>query len=290
MNKIKLAILVGTLLAPVALVILLAKSNRKREERFRQWLSPWVALAFVVLCCLFAKTIDNAVGLLLDQPFMQPVKDWIHGGSGLQYGLKLYTAYLVNIGVLTAYLVFKNTYRGFFRLTEKVIRFFIRLIRGKKKKEDKSEETTDPAICLAEQKGLSRLYWEWINLFYSVDDGTFVVREKWLAAGKTCLYAARILGGLYLAFLLFAQLPLLAGFSWYPYGLAGNIIENAYVWPAVSLVLILEFVYFLGGKEEFDRAELIPEEKTEEKPEEANQPDYRPPGRADESADLSAES
>ena len=279
--KIKLAVLVGTLLAPIALVMILAKANRKKEERYKQWMNPLIALAFTVLCCIFFSKLTQAVDWLLKQPFMASVSQWIQQitSSTLKYGVKLYGAYLLNMGVLIGYFFFKNTYQGLFALTAKVIRFFKRLVAGKKAGEDgpgKEKKRVSEAPIpedIGKLKGPARLYWEIMDRFYHMHDRTGLVRENWLAAGKIALYAFCILGGVYLLLIGFAQLPLLAGISWYPYDLMSRWMDSCYLWPAISAVAILECVFFLGGKEKYDIPKLAPAPEAPPE-EEAPEADY----------------
>ena len=277
--EIKLAVLAGTILAPIALVLIAARSNRRKEERYKQCFRPWIALAFTVLCCIYFSKLTWAVDWLLNQPFMAPITQWIQqvASSSIIYSTKLYGAYILNIGVLVGYYFFKIGYWGVFSLAAGIIRFFARLIFRKKKKAKtrgtKKRAEQDIPDHIENLRGPVRWYWEFLDLFYHIDDRTALVRSKWLTAGRVGTYAFSILGTLYLVLLLFAQLPLVANLSWYPFNLVERWMDSCYLWPAISAVAILECLFFFGGKETYDMPE---DTEKEEDDDEETAVDYTP--------------
>lgn len=269
----KLAVFVGTLLLPVALAALISRSNKKKAERFRQIFQPLVALIFVVLCCSFFLKLSHWWDLLMGLPFMAAIKNWMDGFISnvrpeMTYAIVFYRAYIINCVIFLIYLLFKNVYRGTFGLAEKVIRFFVRIIRGKKNSKSKDDNRfslpEDVPESIEELKGIARLRWELVDCFYDISGHTLRLREKWVPVVKVFKIAGILLGSLYLIFLAFAQLPLFesGSFKWFPYTYIADHMKSWYLWPAISAVLIMEIVFFLDGKEK--AFETQTEEATEE--------------------------
>ena len=275
---VKLAVLAGTVLAPLVLVMMIAKASRKREERYRQWERPLIGLAFTVVCCVFFSRLSWAVDWLLSQPFMAAVSQWIQQvcSASLIYGAKLYSAFILNVGVLIGYLLFKYGYWGAFSLGRLILRFFRWLFsRPEEQQKKKGEKLTDQQLPqdLKKLKGPARWYWELLNLFYHIDDRSGLVRSHWLAVCKAGLIGLSLVGAVYLLLLAFAQLPILASFSWYPYGLMSQCMDSCYLWPAISAVGALEFLLFLHGKEQYDRFQPLQAAK---EPQQEAPVDYSP--------------
>lgn len=245
--KLKIIVLALTLLLPLILAVWNRKSCGSQEKRYRQVLMPWAALVYMIACCVLFEKLEMFVAWLLDRPYLASVKTWITTGSGLSFGLILYSVYLLNIAVLLGYVVLKNSSRGFAWLFDKLFALIMKLL-GKGR--EKEEKIGDIPADYENLKGPKRLYWGYINIFYTIEEGSGKVRSRYVTIGHVFRYAANIIIGLYLLALLFFQLPLMLGLpvSWIR--VMNNIIGDLYLWPPISLILLKEIAYYLGGKQE----------------------------------------
>ena len=71
---VKLAVLAGTVLAPLVLVMMIAKASRKREERYRQWERPLIGLGTEARVCEALRTIQTPTLMLggIEDPISRP--------------------------------------------------------------------------------------------------------------------------------------------------------------------------------------------------------------------------
>ncbi|MBR6808797.1 MAG: hypothetical protein IKM64_00840 [Clostridia bacterium] len=265
--KIKIAVIAGALFLPLLLMAINARSNKSKEKRYEQVQLPFTALAFVVVCCVLMGKLNEWAQLLLAQNFMQPVMNWVNGFPDWLFGANLLGIYVVNIGIIVAYLLLKNSSRGVFWLARAVVHFLMKLL--KIKRED--EKMGDLPDNYEDLTGMKKLYWRFQNIFYDIEGATGTIREKWLMAGEILLYAANILGCVYLLALAFAMMPVLNLFNigqWYPFGFVNQLLDKLYLWPTITLLLVKEIGYYLNGQpREFVKDTeqvLIPEEETAE--------------------------
>lgn len=266
MNQYNLTALLVSVFVPPLLILLLYLANKRKEERYKQWINPLLALAYTVFCSIEFQRIDSWINQLLNHPYMNMVRQYLTNGTVLIYGFKLYYAILMNIIILLAFLLIKNGSRG-------ITGIFARIFRKKlgkasqNHKESPSIQDITKMSDPAEATGIKgKLIRSMLNLFYHIDDATCRVRAKWLAIGKICGYTVFILCTVYILLTVFAQIPEFADFSWYPLGAVEQWIDTMYIYPAISAVLLLELIFFFNGKETIDMPLNVQLEKIEEKP------------------------
>lgn len=276
--KIKIAVLVASLLLPIGLMILINRSNRPKEERYKQIARPLIALLFAFVCCVFLFRIDSLIDRFLNLSFMEWMKKWINQGDGVVYGIRLVLAYLTNVALLIAYLLFKTGYRAFFGLTFKVIHIFKAWIKPKKKpakteiglapeevgngrpekvsqKKPGWRETLPDKIDALPFR--QRVYWRTLDLFYDITGHTGTVRSSWLVIGKVFRLSSYLMLAFYLVMIAIPQLHYITGIRLLPYDEVNRWLEKSYLWPAISLVVVFEISHFLDGWEKVYKEEEV---------------------------------
>lgn len=261
-----LLIIASAVILPLAVIWLIAGMNHKKETRYEQTLFPYAALAYAVLCCVLLPKLIQLAGWLRSFPVIQQLENLIGSKNSWLMGVDLFGIYLMNLLVMAGFLIVKGALRTMQWSIGGIFHGIWRTV-GRK-----SEKRHDLPVY-SELRGMRKLYWAYINLFYNIDRGEGTIRGRFLPVGKVYRYAANIITSLYLALLVFCLLPLINGTNWFPYDLMQKILAVLFVWPAVSLVFLKEVGYYLDG--------LQPEMEKEENlihnahPEKENHADYK---------------
>ena len=235
MNPTHVIVIATTLLLPLLVCLVNSLCNRRRQSRWRQAFTPLWALAYVILCCLLFAKVREWTQALLSLPALADLYRWIQTGSGLTYGAELYIALAVNLLVSMGFVIVKLLLRGLAALI------------------DRRQEPEDQHAAWEEWEnaaGRRKVFDHFANLFYSMEDGSRTLRDSWVGALQTLRCTAYIVTALYLLLLVFLQVPLLNSYTWFPYDTAQRFVDSLYLWPAISLTLIWEGLFFLDGNEE----------------------------------------
>ena len=228
MNIIKLIVPLVSVLVVVIPILLIKALNVKKNVRCKQLRFPIISIVFAVICCIFISRIAGYVDKIIDLPFMQKVINWVSPNGKLEFVVLVYTAIVSNAVILFAFLIVK----------------FITKIGVKRKAIPADNE---------ELHGIRKLYWSIVCIFHNVRNSTSFTRRKMVKAEHTLRYAAWIISGLYIIFMLFLQLPVFSSASWIPYRFIDSCVENMYIWPAITLIVLNELRWFMQSKEEFSK-------------------------------------
>lgn len=239
--KETLLIIASAVALPLVLILLIAGMNHKKETRYEQTLYPFAALAYAVLCCVFLPQLIRIADSLRQLPIVEQLLNLINTKSAWVMGVDLFGIYLMNLLVMAGFLIVKGMLRA---MQWSVGGIFHGIWRAIRHKGEKRHELP----VYGELRGIRKLHWAYINLFYNIDRGEGTVRSRIVPVGKVYRYAANIITLMYLGLLVFCLLPLINGASWFPYDLMQNILAVLFVWPAVSLVFLKEVGFYLDGK------------------------------------------
>ena len=232
-------VLLVSVLAPVALRLMIGGLNYKRKIRYRQFFFPWITLIYCVLCVVF---YDLARGIVDDIMRI----DWVRNLFSLNntplqftYASDIYSLFVLNLlagaGLFALKLILLPPGRLVCLIRKK--------IRGREDKAPSARSEDSP-------------YWRYIGKFYDIGEDSPVLSPKWSGVRSAVKGGLLIMTALFLLLFVFIQLPALADFSWYPYDPVLRIIERLYAWPAITLLLLWECCYFLDGTQfRFDRKE-----------------------------------
>lgn len=238
--SVEIIVIAAVLLLPVLLVCLIAALNRKKQYRYEQALTPWLALLYAVLCCVFFRQLYDFAVSLSSQPAVAQAIAWLNTKSSWLMGTDLFVIYVLNMLLFGGFFALKAVTGALGGVIGGLGRCIRRLFS---RQPVQAHQLPDYASL----GFFGRLHWGYINLFYHIDQGSGTVRSRVLPVGKVFRYGANILACVYLACLCFCLLPLMNQYGWFPYAWVQQALVYVYVWPAISLVLLKEIAYYLDG-------------------------------------------
>lgn len=228
MSIAKLAISLGSLIILILPVLALKGLNVKKSVRHKQIRYPFAAVIYLILCVIFSAKIESLIMKLTDNEYVKKFLDFISPSGKLDYSVVIYLAIAANVIIFFGFVIVK--------LVLKVG------INSKKLPED-----------FDSLKGPKKLIWFIIGQFYDINPKKACPLRKWVGIQNALKYAAWILSGAYLLLALFVQLPVFAKWDWIPYDFLNNCVRALYILPAISLIAVNEFRWYLDGKEEFPK-------------------------------------
>ncbi len=221
------------LLIPLSLFLLLfppcllGKLNLNREVRYKQLRMPLAALLLTVCCCAFPEKLSELAEELVDTDVIQDFLDLISPSGLRTYTELVYTIILSNVLVFSAF-------------------FIIKLI---------ARIGLNKRIWPADPIGLGpagAVWYAGVSRFYRQFRGRVTLRRSMVGVEYVLRYAVWIVAALYLLLDVVMHLPLL-GITLISTAFLESSTEVLYLIPAVTLVFVNEFRWFLGGAREFDR-------------------------------------
>ena len=228
MNNTQVVLLAASLLLPLLPVWLLFLLNRRKEDRYRQLRMPVIALLFSALSCALVARLEELADLLMSLNLVQRLINLISPSGLFSYAIQIYTAILSNALLFAIF-------------------FVVKLFAGAGLK-----KRTWPA-ALEKLGPLGKLWFFGVALFYQKERGRVVLLRRWVFVEYTLRWAVRILGLSYLLLAAALQLPIL-GIQTISLDFLDNCARALYMLPAVTLIFINEFRWYLDGQREFSNA------------------------------------
>lgn len=223
---LKTVVILLSLVIVIVPYFLIKIFNTKKNVRCKQLRYPILAAVFAVVAVILFSLIGKLMDWFVNLEFVQKFLNWLSPQGKFDYVVLLYAAIVVNALILFAFVIVKG---------------LARICINKKKIPSDDAELT----------GINKLYWKIVSIFYDVKAGKAVPQKKWIKIFHTLKYASWIITSLYLLLMIFLQFPVFMSYSWIPYDFMKSCLKTLYIWPAVSLILINEFKWFLEGKEKF---------------------------------------
>ena len=223
------------LILPISLLlvgmpyVILKKLNLKEEDRWKQLHFVYISVFFGIVTCLLFNTLNTLLYNLLRWNKLQGFLGQLIFPAIFEYGLALFVAILLNVGLLFVFCFVK----------------WLSKTRVKKWELpddwDELVKNNEPFLPL-----LRFRYWAFLNRIYSLDNRTFLLRKDLIKVKKTLEHFLKIMAFLLVALMFVLEAPLLNPAGWIPY----DFLQKVYLLPAVSMIILYELLYYLGGKVE----------------------------------------
>ena len=175
--SVEIIVIAAVLLLPVLLVCLIAALNRKKQYRYEQALTPWLALLYAVLCCVFFRQLYDFAVSLSSQPVVAQAIAWLNTKSSWLMGTDLFVIYVLNILLFGGFFALKAVTGALGGVIGGLGRCIRRLF-------SRQPVWAHQLPDYASLGFFGRLRWGYINLFYHIDQGSGTVRSRVLPVGK----------------------------------------------------------------------------------------------------------
>ena len=207
-------------------VIVLRCLNLKRDERYKQLRIPAAALLVSVLCCAFFQRLSELVDRLMNLRMVWTLLNRIAPSGMLSYLALLAYAVLGNTLVFAVFIP---------------VKLFARIGLRRHSWPDEPQ-SLNPA---------GRVWHKCVSCFYHPVSGRVVLRRGLVGVAYALRWAAWIIGVFCLLLVALLFLPVL-GIDFLPFDFLRDSMDLLYLFPAITLLFVNEFRWYLGGPREYE--------------------------------------
>lgn len=217
---------------------LVAKRSGGRENRWKTLRFPFLAFFYLIAgLCLFP-LLDDVADWVMGWGVLQSILSALSPGGMLSYIFLVYGIFVVNACLILAFWILKLVFS----------------LGLKKVLAPPMEGVT----------GFKKLWWTMVGYFYDLDGPGVTLNRPWVQVSVSLKWAMRILYLGYGILAVLLQAPIYMGDALISYPTLETLVVVLFVYPALSLLFVNEFRYFLdgaqeaeqGGSKRFDSSEL----------------------------------
>ena len=242
MNWFIAAVILASLIILILPLFLINKENLKKMYRWKQARFIPAALLYGIAFCILSSLLKDQVGRIFQiSGVMTFIQTYIISDK-ISYAVTLFTVVIINAALLIGFIF---------------IKLFFRIRMNKKQIPDDADWKR-----YGSEKTLSAVYWQMLNMIYSLHERTAFLRVQFVRIKHTLKYFVYIISGLYLGLIVFLEILLFYAADWIPFAGIEQFIRTVYLYPVVSGIIISELIYFLDGNEEHDSFGKIVREKS----------------------------
>ncbi|MBR6044442.1 MAG: hypothetical protein IKP47_02285 [Ruminococcus sp.] len=225
MNIARILVPLTSVLLFLLLRFIIGKLNLRKGERLKQFRFTVLGVLYMIALSVLFVVLDISSDLVFNNKVMDKIISFVKPGAKIGFVIRLYSAIALNLLIVFGFLVVKGLSRIFL---------------GKLKV---------PA-SYSSLKFPRKIFWRVIGCFYDWETLPACTYRRWVKVERILTYTVRILTVIYLAFILFMQLPVFSSASWIPYDFMDSCLALMYICPVVTLIPLNEFRWFLQGLDE----------------------------------------